>query len=536
MHRVSLVLLGVTWLCLLVVGATLTVEYYDGFEYLMTGMAVAGEGTYFFPKNPVLSSILSAVFRVLEILHLDARSLANYHLPLIVLNLGLSLIVARWIRLFCPLLSTVTIAAMLCFNRSFIHHVPFALPDVLIACSIGIWWYADTTLPMRTPAGKVSRILILGLCALQHPQTVIIPAASLLTAIFKDRSKVASATQIVLGSLTVYIALNTVFFYQGVNLSYEGGLSSLGTQPDLMQAITGPFSFLYYYFGRPLSYPTLRVAPEGALWAYVGAIIDVLTPIGTGLLVLGVLQLRKFRQSALWNGALEGVLIGSVGFFIFLLFVRAIGPVRYITPVLPALALLQCLGLAWLARKRAILGTLALVGVFCFSVVPEVRHFYHPYYRADLEHRTTRSIIEWNPSEPTFFTGSALSPFYSEENVVHDFQPDFYSYRGMPAFIFYSGRRLSYLGQDPTFQNYGFPIPDNLENMMEQDKTLIIPPVRVHEGTLVPWESPSVPPGTQVTPLYTLRWSPDRAPDKPCSPMVPGICVEVHTPSPNTVF
>lgn len=532
MHRVSLVLLGVTWLCLLVVAATLTVEYYDGYEYIMTGMAVAGEGTYFFPKNPVLSSMLSAVYGVLDSLNLDARSLANYHLPLVILNLGLALIVARWIRLFCPLLSTATIAAMLCFNRSFFHHVPFALPDVLIACSIGIWLYADTTLPMRSPAGKVSRILILGLCALQRPQTVIIPAASILTAIIRDRRKVASATLIVLGSVAVYIAFNTLFFYRGVNLSYEGGLSGLGTKPNLMQAVTGPFAFLrYYFFDLVLSFPE-----RSSVWDYFRAIFDALNPVGMGLLVLGAFQLRKTYRSKQWPELLGGVLVGSICFLVFLLYVRAIGPVRYITPLLPALTLIQCLGLAWLARKKAVLGTLALVGVFCFSVIPEARHFYHPFYRADLEHRTTRNIIEWSHSEPTYFTGSALSPFFSQENVVHEFHPDFYLYRGMPAFIFYSGSRLGYLRQDPTFRDYGFPIPDNLENLMEQDKTLIVPPVRIHAGALVPWESPEVPLGTQVTPLYTVRWSPERTPEKSCSPMVQDMCVEVHTPSPTTVF
>lgn len=532
MHRVALVLLAVTWLCLLIVGAILTVEYYDGYEYIMTGMAVAGEGTYFFPKNPVLSSILSAVYGMLEFLNLDARSLANYHLPLVILNLGLSLIVAKWVRLLCPTLSIVTIAALICFNRSFFHHVPFALPDVLIACSIGIWLYADTALPMRSSAGKVSRILILGLCALQRPQTVIIPAASIVTAIIRDRRKLASAMQVVLGSLAVYIVFNTAFFYRGVNLSFEGGLSGLGTKPNLMQAVTGPFAFLhYYFFDLVLSFPE-----KSSLWDYVRAIYDALNPFGMGLFALGAFQLRNTYRSKQGPELLGGVLVGSICFLVFLLYVRTIGPDRYITPLLPALILIQCLGLAWLARKKEVLGTLALVGVFCFSVIPEARHFYHPFYRAGLEHRTTQNILDWSHSEPTYFTGSALSPFFSQQNVVHEFHPDFYFYRGMPAFIFYSGNRLGYLRQDPTFRDYGFPIPDNLGNLMEQDQTLIVPPVRIHDGALVPWESPEVPPGTQVTPLYTVRWSPERTPEKACSPMVQDMCVEVHTPSPPTVY
>ncbi|MEE8348389.1 MAG: hypothetical protein V3R94_02390 [Acidobacteriota bacterium] len=536
MHRVSLGLLAVVWICLLAVGATLTVEHYDGYEYILTGMAVAGEGTYFFPKNPVLSTILSALYGIFERLELDTRSLANYHLPLVILNLGLALIVAKWIRLFCPILSTVTIAAMLCVNRSFIHYVPFALPDVLIACSIGIWLYADATLPIRSPAGKISRIMILGLCALQRPQTVIIPAASLLTAVIKDRRRLASATLIVLGSVVVYISLNTVFFYRGVILGYQGGLSSLGTQPNLVQAITGQFEFLYYFFGRPLSYPILRVAPVSSLWAYSGAMMDALNPIGTGLLVVGVFQLRKFRQSPQWDGLMGGALIGSLCFFMFLLYVRATGPARYITPLIPALTLIECLGLAWLTRRRAALGTLALVGVFCLAVIPEARYFYHPYYRADLERRTTRNIKEWSRSEPIYFTGSAQSPFYSQENVVHDFQPDFYVYRGLPAVNFYSGRSLRYLGQEPTFRAHGFPIPDDLDTLIEPNRTLIIPPMRIYQEALVPWESLEVPPGTQVTPLYAVRWSLDSPPGTPCSPKVQEVCVEVYTPSPGMGF
>jgi hypothetical protein len=158
MHRVSLGLLAMAWFCLLAAGATLTVEHYDGYEYIMTGMAVVGEGSYFFPKNPVLSSFLSTVYAVLDLVNLDTRSLANYHLPILILNLGLSLILARWVKLFCPTLSTVTIAALLCFNRSFFHYAPFALPDALIVGSLGLWLYIDMTVSIRSPAGKVARI------------------------------------------------------------------------------------------------------------------------------------------------------------------------------------------------------------------------------------------------------------------------------------------------------------------------------------------------------------------------------------------
>lgn len=502
----------------------------------MTGMAVVGEGSYFFPKNPVLSSFLSTVYAVLDLVNLDTRSLANYHLPILILNLGLSLILARWVKLFCPTLSTVTIAALLCFNRSFFHYAPFALPDALIVGSLGLWLYIDMTVSIRSPAGKVARILILGLCALQRPQTVIIPVVSLVTAFVKDRSKVVSATQIVLGALVFYVALNTVFFYRGVNLSYEGGLSSLGTKPDLMQAISGQFSFLYYYWGRPLSFPELRVAAESSVWVYLVSIVHALTPIGTGLLALGVFQLSKLRQTAQWPGQLGGVLIGSGCFFVFLIYVRTIGPDRYITPLLPALTLIQCLGLVWLVGKKKFLGSLVLVGVFCFSVIPEARHLYHPFYRADLERRTTREIEEWSQTEPIYFSGSALSPFFSRENVVHDFDPDFYLYRGMPAFVFYGGSSLRYLGQDPTFEVYGFPIPDRLENLIEPNQTLIVPPVRIHQETIVPWEIGEVPLGTRVTPLYTVRWSSDPTPERPCSPLVQDLCVEVHTPSPAAVF
>ena len=532
MYRVSLGLLTVAWLCLLVVGATLTVEYYDGYEYIMTGMAVAGEGSYFFPKNPVLSSIFSVVYRLLDLFSLDVRNLAHYHLPIIVVNLGLSLVMARWIRLFCPTLSMVTIAALVCFNRSFFHHAPFALPDALIACSIGLWLYTDASVPMRSWPGRLARTLLLAFCALQRPQTVIIPAACILVAIIRDRCRVAAAVQIVLGSAAVYIVLNTLFFYQGVNLNYEGGLSGLGTNPTLIQAITGLFAFLrYYFFDLVLSFPE-----KNSVWDYVRSIFEALNPVGMGLFVLGALQLRMTYRSKQWPKLLEGVLVGSICFFVFLLYVRTIGAIRYITPLLPALTLLQCFGLAWLARKKAAWATLAMVGVFAFSVIPEARYFSQPFYRADLEGRTTRNIIEWSHSEPIYFTGSALSPFFSQENVVHDFHPDFYFYRGMPAFNFYSGSSLRYLRQDPTFRVYGFPIPDNLDTLIEQDTTLIVPPVKVHEERLVSWESVEVPPGTRVTPLYTVRWSPDPTPEKSCSPIGEDWCVEVHTPSPVTVF
>jgi uncharacterized membrane protein len=360
----------------------------------------------------------------------------------------------------------------------------------------------------------------------------VIPAACIMAAIIRDRRRVVAAVQIVVGSVAVYIVLNTLFYYQGVNLSYEGGLSGLGTKPDLMQAITGPFAFLrYYFFELVLSFPE-----KSSVWNYLRSIFEALNPVGMGLFALGVLQLRKTYRSKQWPDLLGGVLVGSACFLVFLLYVRTIGAIRYITPLLPALTLIQCLGLAWLARKKAMLATLALVGVFCFSIIPEARYFYQPFYRANLERRTTRNVTEWSHSESIYFTGSALSPFYSRENVRHEFHPDFYLYRGLPAVIFYSGSSLRYLGQDPTFRVYGFPIPDNLDTLIEQDKTLIIPPMRIYQETLVSWESVEVPPETRITPLYTVRWSSDPTPEKSCSPMVQNLCVEIHTPSPITVF
>ena len=532
MHRVSLGLLAMTWFCLLAAGATLTVEYYDGYEYIMTGMAVVGEGSYFFPKNPVLSSFLSTVYAVLELGHLDTRSLANYHLPILILNLGLSLVLAKWIKLFCPTLSIVTIAALLCFNRSFFHYAPFALPDALIACSIGLWLYTDASVPMQSWPGKLARMVILACCVLQRPQTVMIPAACILAAIIGDRRRVAAAAQIVFGSVAVYVVLNTLFFYRGVNLSYEGGLSGLGTKPNLIEAIIGPFAFLrYYFFDLVLSYPE-----QHSVWDYLRSIFEVLNPVGMGLFALGALQLRKTYRSKQRPELLGGLLVGSICFMVFLLYVRTIGASRYLTPLLPALTLVQCLGLVWLVEKKKVLGSLVLVGIFCFSVIPEVRHFYHPFYRTDLERRTIREIEEWSQTEPIYFTGSAQSPFFSKENILHDFDPDFYLYRSMPAFVFYGGSSLRYLGQDPTFEDYGFPIPDRLENLIEPNQTLIVPPVRIYQEAIVPWEIGTVPLGTRVTPLYAVRWSSDPTPGKSCSPLVPDLCVEVHTPSPAAMF
>ncbi|MDA2934017.1 hypothetical protein MYX82_06705 [Acidobacteria bacterium AH-259-D05] len=532
MQKVSLGLLVVAWLCLLFLGAILTVEHYDGYEYIMTGMTFAGESSYFFPKNPVLSSFFAFVYTILDLAHLDTRSLANYHLPILILNLSLSLIIAKWIKSFCPTLSIATIAAVICFNRSFFHYVPFALPDALVACSIGLWLYLDTILSMQSSIGKFTRIAILGLCALQRLQTVIIPASSIVTGIIRDRQRVASSIQIALGSVAFYLVFNTIFFYRGFNLGYEGGPLNLGTKPDLIQAITGQFAFLNYYFFDLV----LTFQDKSSVWDYFASIFYTLTPVGTALLALGSFQLRKFYHSTQWSGLVGGVLIGSVCFFTFLLYVRTIGADRYITPLLPAFALIQCLGLAWLFKKRAMLGTLAVLGMFCFSVIPEFQHFYQPFYRADLERRAAQNIIRWSHSEPIYFTGSGLSPFLSKENIVHEFDPDFYHYGGMPAFVFFTRKELHFIPQNLTFNTYGFPIPDDLGNLVESDKTLIIPPMKLHDGIIIPWQTLEMPPNTDVTPLYCLRWSPGRTPDKPCSPVVQDICVEVYTPSETMVF
>ena len=88
-------------------------------------------------------------------------------------------------------------------------------------------------------------------------------------------------------------------------------------------------------------------------------LLRVLTPAGILLLSIGIGELvrkKRDRSSAagsLLSSRLAGPLLGTVCFFVFLLCTRTRGPTRYLSPLLPAAFLLECVGLGWVARPRA---------------------------------------------------------------------------------------------------------------------------------------------------------------------------------------
>src|SRR5204863_9948563 len=128
------------------VASTITVEYYDGYEYIVTGWTAAGATEFFFPKNVALSSW----FALLLLGHRAAGAwptLASTHLAMLVLHAGCVAIVARWIKALCPALPIAAIAVVVMSNRLVLHYAPFALADLAAAGAIGLWYWVDLRVP-----------------------------------------------------------------------------------------------------------------------------------------------------------------------------------------------------------------------------------------------------------------------------------------------------------------------------------------------------------------------------------------------------
>ena len=492
-------LLVLAWAYLLWVAGTLTVDYFDGFEYILTGSALSGASLGFNPKSPLLSSLLGLVQLLVKGL---PPSLTPFHLAVALVNLSGISIIAAWIRRYCPSLGFFEIAAVLTFNRLVVHYVPFAMTDLPAAGLVGFWLWAEARSPLSSRDGKLRRIAALSLCVLGRAPIALIPGVSLLVDAWRSRQPRA-ALEVGLASAAAILAAMGVFNM----LAGNGFWASFAHFLALAQG-----QFLHNS-ARVAASP-LRFFPFFFL---------LLTPAGFLLLVLGSVKglRRESGLPPLTN--LLGPALGVLCFIAFMMFVWSNKEARYLGPLLPFWALIQCRGTAWLAGKKAWAGTLAIAVLFV-SVVPEFLHFAQPFYRAGGERKAALEIARWSRSPQAVFVGWASAAMVPEKHVFSLNDDYFYVYHwSSGAYSFFTRQPAWFAWPIATFSQYGYPIPDHLQDIAGPGATMIAPSEQTYVTENIP---------DRLPPIYALRWFPKEAGAAGCSPVVPELCVQILTVNP----
>ena len=485
------------WAYLLWVASTLTVDYYDGFEYLMTGVGLNGHTLFSHLKSPLLTVLFALV-------QLPIRgmppSLAPFHLAMALVNLSGIVIIAKWIRRYCPSLSLIEIAAVVTFNRLVVHYLPFAITDLPAAGLIGLWLWVEAELPLSSRKGMLGRAAVLGLCVLGRAPIAVIPVVSVTVEAWRSRR------------LGAFLAIGSASL---VAILAAGGILNALAGKSFIAGSVGLISPAWNFFSKhPLGIPP---APS---YLFIFFFL-LLTPAGVLLAALGAAKAVRRASGLPSLSTLIGPALGALCWFAYLMFGWASWDARYLSPLLAFWALIQCRGVAWLSRKKAWAGTLAIVVLF-LSVVPEFLHSAQSFYRADSERRAAAEIAQWSRSKEVVFVGALSAAMAPEKHVFHPGDCCFYVYHwSLAAYSFFT-RQQAYYG-NATFSRYGYPIPDQMPEIVQPGVTVIVASDSVYVTETMP---PRLPP------IYALRWYPKEAGNSDCSPAVPDLCVQILTVNP----
>lgn len=497
---VSLVLCVIVAASLLWAAFALTCEHYDGYEYILSAWTLWGSGTYFMPKCPAMIALLALIHAPFALLRISP-SLVHYHVPLVILALGESILIARWIRRFCPTLSIWTTLAICCGNTYFLSYAPFALSDITVGFLVFLWWWADTAYPIDMPRGQTGRTLALAACALGRPQTAIIPAVCMIFHLVRTR-KIRPLLTIGLGAILLYIVATGILFRLGPDgVSFGRG-------------VFVNFDWLRYY------YHWIAGDAYAPFFEHPRNLAIMLGPVGLALTIAGAVRLFRRPSESHWQPELAGLFAGSVCFFLFLVWMRVEGP-QYLSPLLPAWALLQCVALAWLNQRCPKLATAAVAALVIVSLAQASPAYLPRAFRDDHERRLADRVTSWGAGRKVIYA------FRFPARRVYDLPPgpgplaDVNDNRYFPAllpFRFYTpATHVIDATGSVTLQASTFPVPENLKRVAPPEDPLVVPPIRVR-----------APGGAiKITPWYILRWFPPDTPRPPTARQVGGVWVDV---------
>lgn len=495
LRSVALSLLVIVVVYLIWVASTITVEYHDGYEYIVTGWTVAGATKFFFPKNVVLSSWFALLLLWHRVIGAEP-TLATTHLAMLVLHAGCIAIIARWIKALCPPLPLAVIAVVVVSNRLVIHYAPFALADLAGAGAIGLWYWVDLRLPHATSRGMASRAVVVALCVLVRQHIVLIPIVNLAYQALHAR-RWREFLSIGFGSLFLFV-IAMVFFFR------------LGAHADSARALRLAIASIRSYAIQPTLDPGYHPP-----WVYAVNLYLLLTPIGVVLAALGSAELYRHGNADARRAVVNAV-FGSAVVLTYLITVSS-KDARYTSPFLPLWACLQCFGLVWFLRSRPAFGVVALLALFA-AVTPELWHFTQGFYRRDAQRTTATTIARWSVStEARFLT--PMGTFFPPRHYFHWNDGAFYVYHfGVAGYVFHTLHSADNVDRRVTFTRYGYPFPDAIDSLAPPGVTMIVPGPKPYETSELPERMPLV---------HALRWWPrSETLERNCVTHIPELCVE----------
>lgn len=412
---------------------TVTVDYYDGFEYLLTARALLGSRLFWFLRNPALSAYLALVEAPWRAAG-GGLGLRGFHLAMLALNAAGALAAALWIRrvgVRVPLAAAVCVFAA---NRLFAHYALFAMGDIPSAAAVAACLWSEEALTPGSRVGRGARAVLLALCALGRPQAVLIPGTALLVAAARRRRwkefLTAAADSILLSCAVIAVA------YRLVGVPFAAGL------PDHARMMAHYLLMNTGAAGR---------VPAGDRIVFL---LLTLTPPGVLLLLAGLFELSRPRRREL-RARLLGPAAGGA---VYVLFLFAVGHMdaRYLSPLIPLWALAQCAALERLEKARAWAAPFALAALL-LGTAPELARFGDPFYRADRERTLSEDVAAWTGAHRFYFFGDS-APLHPDRFVFHPDDDYFYLYHwGSSPFMFFTG--LPAYGEPALFSHAGWPIP-----------------------------------------------------------------------------
>jgi hypothetical protein len=479
LERFSLILVLLSVACLAWVAATVTVEFYDGYEYILTSWALFGEHLYIFPRNVFLSAWLGPVAVAAGWFDL-VSSLVPYHMAMLGLNLSGAVVIAAWIRRWTPELGWASALCCVIFNRLFFHYAIFAHSDLPSGLAVACWFWVEARFSSERAAGRLLRIAALSLVLLGRPQTAIIPVISLAVEVVMNRCSRRAAVEIAAGAAAVYCCVEAVFF-------------SILNDVSLARGLLDNFEFLGFYLSAALAdYPSATGPRSLPWWTMLGNLYRVITLPGVFLLAFGFVALRRRPR---FGGALAGPMISSAAFLVFL-FVGTAKEARYLAPLWPVVACLQCLALARLAAFRSSLAALVLAALFLNCSV-ELSHFAQPFYRANLPARLAEAVSGFSRTGTAVFL-KPMAALYPPQYEFHWSDSAYYVYHwGIPAYAFHARKPARYPAWKVTFEKAGYPIPDDPRNLAARGEALVVPADRIYTADRLPRE---------MLPVHVFRW------------------------------
>lgn len=454
--------------------ARITVEYYDGYEYLVTGSALNGPARYFQPKHLLLSTGLAAWERLGGALGIPS-TLPWFHSGMLIANLAAALLLALLVRKAVPGVPLAAAFLLVAANRLFAHYAPFALGDLLLVGVIAGWGLVARSTTIETGRGLIARILVVALCLLARPQIVLIPAAGLALEAWEGGSRRAVRALLVLATAALLHLLGAAAF------------SAAALDLPLPRGLDAYLDFLAA-FGREVLF-----FPSSPWWAPLLHFVMAFSPLSAALVLFGVEQ--SIRGGAvparLKRDPDRALYFGSVLYILFLLFGLTAADARYLAPVWPAAVLLAARGWRALDVRSNTLGAGVLAMLLLLAGI-EIAKFRDPFYASDLHARVSREVDAWAQGRAVVFV-TPMAALFPDDHAFSRYDNSWAIYAwNRAAHAFHAGVTPMDLAFIPGFDERGYPWPNGIDRWLGPDAVAVVPAAMAHREINLPDRMPTI--------------------------------------------